>query len=138
MIIVGIDPGDTTGMFTYNTNTLSHTAQHHTDIDQLLARIRNFTTWSEVFIGMERFHISERTVRSTRQPKVLDVIGAVKALGVPIIEQNASDAKHIGTDEVLKSIGWYTPRLRHANDAARHCLLLLARKDLKSFDKLVS
>lgn len=75
---------------------------------------------------IERFIINARTMKFTRQPEALHVIGGAMFLaalrGVPVREQSASDAKKIYPNARLKELRWRVTG-DHARDALRHVLL---------------
>lgn len=149
MIFVGIDPGNTTGVFLYDAVFSKCISNEHADPAQMILWLNSFArALSEMYPGVqmhvacERYIVSERTVKATREPLAQQVIDEVRVAckqwpHVTFSLQSASDAKNMGTNEVLRQIGWYSRGQRHANDAARHCLLLIARKDIGVFDKLV-
>lgn len=82
-------------------------------------------------IVMERFIITERTMRVARQMEPLYCIGVVVAVaawfGVPVVFQTAADAKKTATDARLKEMGWYVTGT-HARDAVRHLVTRLIRE----------
>ena len=73
---------------------------------------------------MERFVISDRTVRSSRQMEPLTVLGGATIFaqlrGIPVRMQAASDAKNAFPNEALRRWSIKGP---HAKDAMRHALL---------------
>lgn len=133
-MILGVDPGGTTGVVILNPEPLE-VIWH----DQLAVKEDplNEGEWARELkrivppvraIAAERFVISPRTLRNTRQHDALDVLGALRYLsiieGVELILQNASDAKTAFSDEVLKSLGLFDAvKGGHARDALRHALL---------------
>ena len=46
---------------------------------------------------------------------------------VPYHEQRPAEAKKFATDDKLKALGWYKGGFGHADDAARHLLVFLAK-----------
>ena len=77
-------------------------------------------------IVIERFVISQRTLKNARVEETFDVIGAAKCLaslrGIPVYRQAASDAKTAYPDARIKDLGFAIVG-RHAKDALRHALL---------------
>lgn len=77
-------------------------------------------------VAMERFVISIQTVKYSRQPEPLYVIGGVMFLSalrqVPVKLQDKAAAKSAYTNARLKELGWYV-KGEHARDAVRHALL---------------
>jgi hypothetical protein len=141
VIFIGIDPGETTGYFEYWPDTRGTFRQEYSSSDNILLRLADAQQYDKITVACERYVISERTVHATRQPKAQEVIDDVRSLcstlGIDFSLQCASDAKSMGSNEILKQLGWFARGMRHANDAARHCLLLIARKDVGVLDRLV-
>lgn len=93
-------------------------------------------------IACERYTITSRTAKLTRQPHALEFIGALRSLAsdypsVTFLLQSKSDAIKLGNDGLLRKLGWYTPGAGHANDAARQVLLALAGRHPQLFDELL-
>lgn len=90
--------------------------------------------WSEMpaidVVVMEDFLITDRTMRTTREPWSLHIIGAVRWMaqrhGAELVMQSPGDAKAFATDTKLKRLGWPL-KGDHAKDAGRHALLYLVR-----------
>lgn len=134
MKILALDPGGTTGAvvvdwdgsITPNPETspvllaeqilfedmpmwLDYTFVAHPDID---------------LVVIERFFITPRTVKYTRQPEALYAIGGVlfaaAVRGIPVRMQAASDAKTAFPADAIKH---WPVKGKHAKDALRHFLL---------------
>jgi hypothetical protein len=130
MIILALDPGGTTGTCSIDWDGTPPTPDRHLGSEQVA--FEDMPDWlaQELayarpdLIVVERFFISPRTVKFTRQPEALYVIGGVMFMaqleGVPIRMQAASDAKTAYPNERLK--GWPV-KGTHAKDALRHALL---------------
>lgn len=143
MRIMGVDPGGTTGVVVIEVSNdeSRYTPDPSTHImdDQIEAR------WgpndnsvarrlSEIIIGyepdlivIEQFTITQRTVRHTRQPDALWIIGGVRFLadiaGIPVHLQPSSLAKTTWDADRLKDSGWAAVvKRKHARDALRHAL----------------
>lgn len=134
MIVLGVDPGGTTGM-----------AVVELDDDRLFSEAR--VTWTAALgpqeageqiewwmykrkridmVAIERFTIAGRTLGKSRQTDALEIIGVTKFLGwkydVQVDLQSPADAKNVWTDKRLREEGlWRTNR--HVRDALRHALL---------------
>lgn len=135
VIVMGIDPGLTTGWFLYRpdglaalgrpqlTHLAGQTAGRH-------AFYRDFDTivgaGAPLIVVIEKFTINAVTAKNSPQYDPLYIIGAVdrqcEKLGIPFHCQTPSEAKSFADDAKLKSVGWHTPGLDHGNDAARHVL----------------
>lgn len=141
--IIGVDPGGTTGIAVidvpWDENRFTPGVESHVHDDQLDA------TWGPVdgsvgrkisklileeqpdLIAIEKFIITQNTVRHSRQPDALWVIGGVRFLadiyGVPTHLQPPSLAKNTWDNGRLKETGWYdVVKRKHARDALRHAL----------------
>lgn len=91
-------------------------------------------------VACESFVITMATLQKSRGENwSLESIGALRwachRSGTEFALQTPADAKKFSTDSKLKTVDFYTPGKGHANDAARHLLLLMVRK--KMFDPVV-
>lgn len=151
MIIVGVDPGETAGVCRIE-------AWQHA-YDNELRTFANSTMWqlnrrrtrklleSHVdlppgsTIAAERYTITARTARLTRQPAALEFIGVLREIcedrELNFVLQPKSDAAKLGNDTVLKQLGWYIPGWDHANDGARQALLALSGVEPSLFRALM-
>lgn len=144
MRIMGIDPGGTTGIAIIDVEwddsrfepdpatTLVHNEQiearwgHETAsvgqaIDTLIDDFR------PDLLAVENFIITQRTVRFTRQPDALWIIGGVYFIadlrGIPVHLQPASLAKTTWPDTRITSSGWgKVVKGKHARDGLKHAL----------------
>lgn len=100
----------------------------------------------EVFVVVERYVITRKTVMSTRQSDALETIGALRYVAQRSLAtfelQNTSDRLKV-RPEVLRHLGWYNPTADdHAIAAAQHCYIALVRHHpdhpmvLKSYDMI--
>jgi hypothetical protein len=133
MIIIGIDPGTTTGVYRLETchPLLGYGAQlPPLDVAKWVATQVQGVPRREIIIAMERFVIGPRAARSNyRQGQVdaLQVIGAIREnfAGVVVLrEMLAGIAKTWATDRRLRASGLLDGLAgqRHARDALRHAL----------------
>lgn len=135
-LVMAVDPGLITGVATYNPATgLCVT-------DEVDGGALGFAAWFRAVLGsitlthvvVEDFIITQATLTNTRQYDPLYIIGWLGIecfhLGIPFTKQTPSNGKAFGTDDKLKHLGWYvrTPG-GHRNDAARHLVTYLAKKD---------
>lgn len=142
VVIVGIDPGGTTGIAIYhgdwlwNGNSWEYANEnivglqrsgdtHHFDLYNILCLQLN----QNMMVVCESFQ--NRGMEKDLQ--ALELIGIVKMFaqeanvmkGIkrPLIHfQTASEGKAFWTDEKLKHLGYYLPGQRHSNDAKKHLL----------------
>ena len=132
VIIMGVDPGRTTGVAVIAARRIrkaSLTLSLHVPIEDAPRFFEEMIYGQHIdLIAIERFTISQRTIKVGRDSSPLDVIGGVKWLAsladpaVPYVMQAASDAKTAYTNETLEELG-VLPQGRHAQDAARHAML---------------
>lgn len=139
--VVGIDPGKTTGMFTYGWNGLKPFYARRQfaaedapralngEITDLAARYGP----SGVFIAVERFIINARTAKSSQQTDALEVTGMVKGFAAlrtpnPVRQYMKANLK-FANDAALRKAGWYSAQMGHATDAARQAYALLKDVD---------
>lgn len=134
MNVLALDPGKTTGAVIINWDG----GRPAVDMDLLLLQgqipFEDMPRWLDTMlptIGLvviERFIVNQRTMKYSRQPEPMHVIGGTLFLAalakIPVREQSAADAKTIYSDQRLKDMGWYN-RIKgdHARDALRHALL---------------
>ena len=92
----------------------------------------------------ESYVITASTLRKTRGENwSLESIGALRWMAnkhrVEFVLQTPADAKRFADDRKLKAAGWYFPTPGgHANDAARHLMLYLARNDVELFKRVIA
>jgi len=142
--IVGVDPGDTTGIAVYDTfRPLTGRFMSMEANWLVVARhIEVLVCTDSDMVACERFTIGKRTIRTKRSSKAAThVTGTVRDrcmfVGARFDEQSASDAKTLVGNKLLRDLGWYRPKAVHANDAARQCLLMLARRRPHEFECLI-
>jgi len=81
---------------------------------------------------IERWDVRKNTHQLSNQDDVRYIIGYVDGIvhrtrGVEYVEQRPAEAKSFGTDAKLKKLGWFSGGAGHADDAARHLLVYLAK-----------
>lgn len=150
LIVIGVDPGNTTGIACFNVANLAWTMELSSDevteeIGSYIRTRRDLAAGEDVeltiIIAVERYNIGATTVKKTRQPAALAITGQLeqlaRELNVTIVKINASDAKRIGGKATLQRIKWYDPINRHANDACSQVLAVLARRRPSVFAEIV-
>lgn len=133
MMIIGVDPGGTTGL-------VKLLYGHVVDDEQLdfIGAVRWLN--SEIpladLVVVERFVISGRTMTGSREGAMdaLHLVGVCRAMcelyGVKIMQQTPADAKNAFNDGVLRRTGYYDKvKGKHARDALRHALLAVRKTD---------
>lgn len=141
MRILALDPGGTTGTVMVDWDgSLPPTPESVKVIESDQVAFNLMPDWIVTALDLgpdlvvvERFFISERTIRGTRQMEPLYVIGGVlfecARRGLPVRLQAASSAKMAYPNERLE--GWPV-KGRHARDALRHALVATHAKELQT------
>jgi hypothetical protein len=151
-VIIGIDPGLMTGVFTYGSPNLHgypeniyHAQVAAKDIPRYLRTIvveaTDHVGLRGVHVAVERFIITPKTAKLSQQTDALEVTGMAKALmalyAATDVRQYAKANLKFASDDMLKAVGWHSPKLRHANDAARQAFALLKDVDYPRWSELV-
>jgi hypothetical protein len=130
-MIIAIDPGAMCGAFYFEPRTGE---KHSFEVSPftLLSGFDTLTPAPDVHLVTERYNITAATIKMSRQYDALETNGALRYFarkhGWKFTPQNRADRSRV-SDEVLKHIGWFNPtKDGHANDAARHCFVALARE----------
>lgn len=144
-ILIGVDPGKTTGLFLYsNTPRFGFLdRQFMRDevaaddmpkrISDLIVKSTDYVGYSQVHVAVERFIITGRTAKLSQQTDALEVTGMVRAFARlhtsnPIRQYMKANLK-FANDGALKCAGWYSSKLGHSTDAARQTYALLKDVD---------
>jgi hypothetical protein len=141
VIIIAVDPGDTCGVATLDeAGLLSYTQRPwRAAVDELVV------PWLDkhptTVCSVERFTIGQQTVKMSRQPTALHVIGTIKTecarRKVRMVQYAPGDAKKLGGRTTQRRLGLYRPSEDHAGDALAHLLLTLANHDRRAFGNLL-
>lgn len=137
-LIIALDPGGTTGACCYdlNRNTVYVGGQYSKFL--VLDIVGRLAYKNECLIVAEKFIITPRTGSLSQQPDALKICGALEWIAYQhngaYEEQMKVSAAKIAPDSRLKEHGLYVPGRGHANDAARHLILVLERKMPGVFD----
>lgn len=149
---VGVDPGKSTGLAIIRGDGFRMHVQQGTPsqvLDDFSIRFPFLCVPSaDVFLGCERFVVTEQTARNSAQPVPMQVIGIVEQLarlhGWRFRLQSPSDVKQFINNTVLRETGlWTLPRdveqhdANDANDAMRHALTVLAHHRASLFDRIL-
>lgn len=162
-MIIGVDPGESTGAFIidlydHRTYPSSYTIkaenryQGPPDVvlnlltTEIVAARANFVT---VIMAVERFTVMPATARMTQQSTPQRVIGQLEALAVAFDVtdfhlQSPGDAKKFCSNAQLRQFGFWStgktvncPDANDVNDAARHAVLALATTRATAYDALL-
>lgn len=151
MIILGIDPGQMTGLAWWDVEAQ---AVYVSAQQPAYQAVLNVWEWLEhhrdsavpqeyevVQVACEKYVIGPRTLQATRQYDALHVAGAVRfkcqELGVLYTEYPPSESKRLVTDERLQRLGLWQPGRGHVHDATRQVLTHLAREHPTRFQGLL-
>jgi hypothetical protein len=150
--VIGFDPGNGTGCFgaiiylyeggpTWSLTTHDELESASAVRDWLVNFVERVVETPHVLVGIERYVITTRTPKLSRQPAAMEIIGVVKEVcevhDLNYHLQMKSEVIKLGSDTKLRKLGWYSSGQGHANDAARHALTALARHDEAVFAALV-
>lgn len=140
MQIIAIDPGKVSGFAKWTTTS---------DRKPFVMEVHNYHDVARTFrpskpdlAVCEQFIISQRTIRTAQDPSALRLIGWLDITchlkGIRFELQSPGDAKRFVSNELLQTLGWYTPTPGgHANDALRHLFLAVLRHDRETADRLL-
>lgn len=138
MICLAVDPGGTTGYAwaeMHEAGELRVFAWQDPPMDFLSWAHNHIESNPFCEVVVERYTITQKTIKLSRQSDALEVTGALRYLAYlygdrKIIQQGPSDVMRLFTDDRLKALGWYVPDKEHANDALRHLGYRLAQRKL--------
>jgi hypothetical protein len=148
-VIIGIDPGLMTGVFTWRSGReRSWFEGMHLEAETFprqfwneLRRQSRGVKPDNIHMAIERYIITPKTAKLSQQTEALEVTGMVKAIaalhGVSDVRQYAKANLKFASDDMLKAVGWSTPGMRHANDAARQAFAILKDVDYPRWSELV-
>jgi hypothetical protein len=150
-MIIGVDPGKMVGMFIYHTDlrctipppfpSQTPAEQYVNALDKIIGSCITRYGVDSVHIAVEKYIITSRTAKLSQQTDALEITGAVKAIamlhGVTDVRQYEKANLKFASDDMLRGVGWYSPKLRHANDAARQAFALLKDVDYPRWSELV-
>lgn len=142
MLVLGIDPGSTTGIAVVYYDPTDHSVEvmetHQLQVKEATLWIRREISERGVaLIGMEKYIITQRTAKLSRQTDALEMIGVVKSQvlfaltdsgrEIPISMHSSSDGKNVWSNPRLVKHDLYRHATGHARDGLRHALLALER-----------
>jgi hypothetical protein len=161
-VIIGVDPGLTTGVFTWHSGQpapgfAAYRASEtlypwfeglHIEAESFPDRFgREMRGWcsnmppERIHVAIERYIITPKTAKLSQQTEALEVTGMAKGFaalaGITDVRQYAKANLKFASDDMLKAVGWWNPKMRHANDAARQTFALLKDVDYPRWSELV-
>lgn len=133
MIIFSFDPGKTTGVAWYDTETEVFGSAQLT-VEEIYEFVDEHCERIE-FAQIERFVITERTIKAAREDEPMDVIGYLKyaawRCGFKVGWSLPADVMQSFPDAALRKAGMFARGMDHANDAARHLAWHLVKNKYK-------
>lgn len=141
VLIIGVDPGKAVGIALLDGGEFNSREFTYADAEDELARLCE--TRRKIILGVERFVITQRTMKMTRQYDALYLIGVCKFLArryeLPCLLQGASEAQRAGNGEVLRAFGWWrSGTADHVARASAQAALVLARMFPDVYEQLLS
>jgi hypothetical protein len=144
-ILIGVDPGKTTGLFVYSNGPRfgfldRQYLRDQVDAEQmpkrmsdLIVKATDYVGYGGVHIAVERYIVTGRTAKLSQQTDALEVTGMVKAFATlhtsNSIRQYMKANLKFANDAALRRAGWHSSKLGHATDAARQAYALLKDVD---------
>lgn len=135
-LVLGVDPGLMTGLAIIEWDGRTPAPEHtpgfwyeEVPFHAMAERIKALMNRGVSLVGIERYIISQRTTKFTRQPEASYVIGWVLGLAqlmgtVEVRQQMMSTAKDAYSNGRLRELGYKIKGDKgHAKDALRHALL---------------
>lgn len=147
MILVGVDPGNVTGIAVWwdprvyvppdARGPLDTAEVEAAAVPAVLRRMLDGER--PTLIAVERY---KQNARKTHQPEAYHVTGVVRSLCedlmVRCVYQSPSPAQKIGSVQRLKQLGWYVKsKDGHANAASGHVLLAMATYWSETYANLI-
>ena len=134
LITLGIDPGDTTGIFAarWSGGVLASFLALQCPRDEAAAQVTGVINGAAVTCAqVEEWRKGRRSVRvhgtnpSLIEREIADLVNLLRDRGIPVRIRPAAEAKAWATDKRLEHAGMIAATARyprHARDAARHAL----------------
>lgn len=139
-LIIGIDPGDTTGVCKFESGALKYSSQlagEHIEVVRQIADLICEELVDLVICEDYRVYEWKAMQHSNSRVDTLRKIGMIEylcdSIDIPLVLQSASEGKSFVSDYRLKQWGMFKSGKPHANDAIRHVAHYLAlTRDHKS------
>lgn len=146
LAVIGVDPGLLTGVSCFAFHDDGRVERQHRQLspDRVGPFLRSYfiglTPQAQKVIVRERFVITQGTVKKSPQPDALHVTGVVNDVAqehcAAVLSYAAGDSKKLSSDKALRQIGWYMPRMQHANDATRQALMYLSQRHNRTYIRI--
>lgn len=107
--VIGSDPGRTTGLARLYKGVLTAVAVPSGDVSEVVEAW--LADLIPAVVGCERFIITQRTARLSRQPEAIEITGVIRSLverngRAIMVDQNMSDAKRFIHRDLRVALGW--------------------------------
>lgn len=127
-LIIGVDPGKETGLAWLIDDEFSHMdLPALAACDKIAWLVSGCGAQRPTIIAAERYNITQRTVKMTRQYEAFEVIGACRWIAhvhrTSFVLQAAGEAQRAGNRDVLLRLGWWRRGGDHLNKAAAQVVL---------------
>jgi len=126
-LIFGVDPGQATGLAWMLDDDFMSVDTTPLEACDKISRMLRLRGDRSAVVAVERYNITQRTVKLSRQYDALEIIGVCRWLAhahrATFVLQGASDAQRCGNREVLRTLGWWSPGGDHRNKAAAQVAL---------------
>lgn len=140
--VIGSDPGKTTGLARLYKGVLTAVAVPSGEVAETMESW--LADMVPAVVGCERFIITQRTARLSRQPEAIEITGVIRSLverngRAIMVDQNMSDAKQFIHRDLRVALGWQQSGSLsiHMNDAVCQVGKALYSKYPAAFRKLV-
>jgi hypothetical protein len=126
--IVWLDPGQTTGLASYDleTSTFMSWQYDHDDLERRFVQDLFPLYADRMVIGYEKYIVTSGGPRTSTPKHAIEATTIVWLLAagadVPVLKPQPSSARKLGSTVMLRRLGWYKPGKVHANDASQHLL----------------
>jgi|SRR5690242_12797717 len=131
-IVIWLDPGKMTGWAMLEDMASFSSGQADFDCIDDMVNMWCHLMRDNLWLGWERYIVTQGGGRTGTPEYSLEVIGAVKSAcrrnSVTVLQPMPSASRKLGGDLKLQRLGWRQPNMRHANDAANHLLAWLLRE----------
>jgi hypothetical protein len=136
-MILSVDPGVMTGWAAWSPGQLALPTVGQSEQAPFARMVHSWweSRWIKTIV-CERYTITQETLRKSRQPASLELIGFLRGLTdvdptIDFVLQSPADAKRFASDEKLAAAGWLQPKKDdHANDSLRHLMLYMVKNRL--------
>lgn len=143
--LIAIDPGETTGWFSWDVRDDLITCNQLPWFEFLLSFEMYLRDYPYATVICESYTITMQTLKKSRQNWSLEAIGVIKYLmgknrfATPesLVFQSPGETMSFSTRDKLEKLGWWFPGKQHGQDAARHMLKFSVDRGLIELQSLI-